>query len=312
MTETRLVTVRPTRVRRRQPDEAERSAISDADRRRPSVRTTMTTLQIAFFAFLVIAGVGPILWLAKAALSTTQDTISQPFAWFPSGVQWGNLAAAWEQIQVGRYLANTAVMALGSTVATVLVTASLAYVISILRPRWANVLSGAILVTLFVPGVISLVPLYLTVVDLPLVGGSIVDTYWAVWLPAAANAFAVLVVTRFFDEIPREIIEAARVDGVGPFRMFFVIVLPFSKSILGVIAVLTILNSWKDFLWPMLVLPSSELQPISVALARIAGKTDLSLQMSAMLLGLLIPIAVFLIFQRQILKGVSMSGGVKG
>jgi multiple sugar transport system permease protein len=167
-------------------------------------------------------------------------------------------------------------------------------------------------VTLFVPGVISLVPLYLTVVDVPLVGVSLIDTYWAVWLPAAANAFTVLIVTRFFDEIPREIIEAARVDGVGPLRMFFIIVLPFSKSILGVIAVLTILNSWKDFLWPMLVLPGSELQPISVALARIAGKTDLSLQMSAMLLGLLIPIAVFLIFQRQILKGVSMSGGIKG
>ncbi|WP_353112830.1 carbohydrate ABC transporter permease [Microbacterium sp.] len=312
MTDTRTIAASPPRSRRKETDVAERSAISDADRRRPSVRATMTTLQIAFFSFLVIAGVGPILWLAKAALSTTQDTISQPFAWFPHGVQWGNLAAAWEQIQVGRYLANTAVMALGSTVSTVVVTASLAYVISILRPRWARFLSAAILVTLFVPGVISLVPLYLTVVDLPLAGGSIIDSYWAVWLPAAANAFAVLVVTRFFDEIPREIIEAARVDGVGPFRMFFVIVLPFSKSILGVIAVLTILNSWKDFLWPMLVLPSSQLQPISVALARIGGKTDLSLQMSAMLLGLLIPIAVFLVFQRQILKGVSMSGGIKG
>jgi len=312
MTDTRLITVTPARARRKAAEAPERSAISDADRRRPSVKATMTTLQIAFFSFLVIAGVGPILWLAKAALSTTQDTISQPFAWFPSGIQWGNLAAAWEQIQVGRYLANTAVMALGSTISTVVVTASLAYVISILRPRWAKFLSGAILVTLFVPGVISLVPLYLTVVDVPLVGVSLIDTYWAVWLPAAANAFTVLIVSRFFDEIPREIIEAARVDGVGPLRMFFIIVLPFSKSILGVIAVLTILNSWKDFLWPMLVLPGSELQPISVALARVAGKTDLSLQMSAMLLGLLIPIAVFLIFQRQILKGVSMSGGIKG
>ncbi len=303
---------RAERMRKRADELPERSAISDADRRRPSVRRTMGALQVAFFSFLVISGLGPLVWLAKAALSTTQDTIAQPFAWFPSGVQWGNLVDAWTQVQVGRYLLNTAVMALGSTVFTVVVTASLAYVISVLRPRWAPVLSGAILVTLFVPGVISLVPLYLTVVDLPVTGGSLIDSYWAVWLPASANAFAVLVVTRFFDEIPREIIEAARVDGVGPFRLFFTIVLPFSKSILGVIAVLTILNSWKDFLWPMLVLPNSELQPISVALARIAGKTDLSLQMAAMLLGLLIPIGVFLIFQRQILKGVSMSGGIKG
>lgn len=307
-----VTTVSRRKAKQLEEQSGERSAISSLDRAQPRVRWTLRIVHILAIAALLVTGIGPLLWLAKAALSTTQDTISAPFAWFPSGIHWENIPAAWGSLQVGKYLTNTAIMAAGSTITSMVVIATLAYVLSILRPKWAPLVSGAVLVTLFIPGVISLVPLYLTIVSVPVVGGSLLNSYWAIWLPAAANAFGVLVVKRFFDDIPHETIEAARVDGAGSVRIFFQIVLPFSKSILGVLAVLTVLNSWKDFLWPMLVLPNGSLQPISVALARLASKTDLSLQMAAMFLGLLIPIVVFLLFQRQILRGVSMSGATKG
>lgn len=294
------------------PEPEERSIISPGDRQRPSVRRTLRSTQAIILIGLIVVGLGPVLWLVKAALSTTQDLIRDPLAWFPSGIQWHNIADAWEQIDIGTYLGNTAILAAGSLVANLLVTTTCAYVLSVMRPRWAPLLSGAILATLFVPAVIALVPLYLTILELPGTGISLLNTYWAVWLPSAANAFNILIVKRFFDEIPRETIEAARIDGAGSIRVYWQIVLPFSRPILGVVSIMVVLGAWKDFLWPKLVLQDPSLQPISVALPRVQATTELSLQMAGMFLGMIIPVVLFLIFQRQILKGVSMSGAVKG
>ena len=83
----------------------------------------------------------------------------------------------------------------------------------------------------------------------------LINTFWAVWLPAGASAFNVVLVKRFFDNLPREIFEAARVDGAGPFRLFWSIVLPMSRPILGVVSVFAVIATWKDYLWPLLVLP---------------------------------------------------------
>ena len=302
----------PRGRRRRTAEPAERSVISAADRRRPSVRVVLVGVQALILVGLLVAGLGPLLWLFKASISTSQDILRHPFAFWPSGVQWGNLATAWERGRIGFYLRNTAVVALGSWVANLFVSVTAAYVLSVLRPKWGPLLSGAILVTLFIPSVVSLVPLYLTVLDLPLVGGSLLNTYWAVWLPAAANAFNVLVIKRFFDALPAELFEAARIDGAGPVRILVSIVLPLSRPILAVVSLLTVIASWKDFLWPLLVLQRPDLQPLSVALPQLTRTAELNVQMAGLFLALLVPVLLFLLFQRQFLSGVGMSGGVKG
>lgn len=300
------------RRRRREEDEPDRGILSIADRRRPLVRVGLLLIQGLILLALLIAGAGPILWLAKSAVSTTQDILTQPFALWPSGIQLGNLVEAWDRSAIGRYLFNTVVIAGGQALISIVVCATCAYCLSILRPKWGPWLQGAILATLFIPGIIVLVPLYLTVLDLPLTGGSLIDNYFAIWLPGAANAFTILVMKRFFDALPRDLFEAARIDGAGPWRTFFSIVLPLSRPIVGVVALLTVMSSWKDFLWPMLVLPSRTLQPISVALFLNLKNTELSIQMAALLLALLVPVILFIIFQKQFLRGVSASAGVKG
>jgi len=301
------------RSRRADSEPVARSLVSDADRKRPSVRVAFGIAQVLVFAGLLVAGLGPLVWLALAAVSPTQEIIRDPLGFFDiTQVRWENLAIAWERGRIGLYLGNTALLAAGSVVSTLVVCISAAFVISVLRPRWGNVLSFAILATLFIPGIVSLVPLYLTVLRLPVVGGSLVGTHWAVWLPAAASAFNVLVLVRFFDSIPTSLFEAARLDGAGPLRILFSIVLPLSRPILGVIALLTVMASWKDYLWPLLVLPNPDTQPVSVALPRLAQQTELSVQMAALFLSLLIPVVLFVVFQRQFLRGVSMSGGIKG
>jgi multiple sugar transport system permease protein len=289
----------------------ERGIISTMDRRRPLIQWGLPVIQVLLFIGVVIAGVGPLLWLLKSGLSTSQDIIRGPMSLWPSGIQWHNVPDAWTQVQIGSYLGNTAIIAIGSLISTLFVCTTGAFVLSVLRPKWGPVITGLVLATLFLPGVISLVPLYLTILKMPVFGWNLQNTFWAVWLPQAAGAFNILVMKRYFDAIPRELIEAARIDGASNLRLFTALVLPMSKPIIGVVALLTVIGSWKDYLWPLLVLPDPKLQPISVALPRVAKTTDLSLQMSALFLAVLIPVVLFLIFQKQFLRGVGMSGGIK-
>ena len=138
------------------------------------------------------------------------------------------------------------------------------------------------------------------------------NSYWAVWLPAGASAFNVLLVQRFFDSLPREVFEAARVDGAGPFRLFWSIVLPMSRPILGVVSVFAVIASWKDFLWPLLVLRAPDIPPLSVRLPSLQATTDLGVLMAALAISTLIPVLLFLVFQRLFLRGAGLGGAVKG
>lgn len=264
------------------------------------------------FGFLAVAALGPLLWLAKSALSTAQDILRDPFGWWPSGIQWDNMVVAWTKLRIGDYFLNTVWVLLGSWGFSLLVALTGGYVIAILRPVYARVLSTAVLATLFIPGVVSLISLYLVVLDLPILGLNLVDTFWAVWLPGAANAFNVLIITQFFRSLPTEIFEAAEIDGAGPFRIFWSIVLPMSKPIIGVVSVLSVVGAWKDFLWPLLVLPSPANQPLSVGLYKLSGTAELSLLMAGMFISVVVPLMVFLVFNRQVLASAGSAGAIKG
>lgn len=290
-----------------------RGVISTADRKRTSVRVWLSTVHTLLLILLIIACLGPLLWSAKASVTDSQDIVSDPMGiWFAPN-EWGNLLLAWNGAEIGRSLGNTVIIAVGSTLATLVVSISAAFLLSVLRPKWGPWLTGAILATLFLPGVVSLVPLYLTVLDMPLIHISLQDTFWAVWLPSAASAFNVIVLKRFFDSIPREYLEAATIDGAGPLRLLWMVVLPLSRPIIGVVALLSVVGAWKEFLWPMLVLSNPSLQPVSVMLPKLAaGTSPLSVQMAAVFLTIIIPVVLFLVFQKQFLRGVGTAGGIKG
>ncbi|KHL15717.1 multiple sugar transport system permease protein [Mumia flava] len=302
----------PRAPRRRRPAESTRSITSESDRRRPAVRWGRRTLNTALLLFLVVVALGPILWLAKAAITPTQDILRTPMAFFPNGTDWANLRTAWVDLDLRLYFVNTVVIALGSWVTQMVVATTGGYALSVLRPRYGRIVYAAVLCTLFVPAVVLLVPLYLTALDLPVVHVSLINTFWGAFLPAGASAFNVVLVKRFFDGLPREIIEAARVDGAGPFRLFFSIVLPMSRPILGVVSVFAVLAAWKDFIWPLLVLPDPTMQPLSVRLPTLAPVTELDVFLAALLLSTAVPIAFFLVFQRFFLRGGGLGGAIKG
>ena len=305
-------TAKPRRAPGPQAGEQGGGLVLPMEWRRPVVRRVLGTAHVALFVALIVLGLGPILWLAKSAITPTADTLSSPMSLFPNGAAWGNVSAAWSDVQVWRYFVNTVLLAFGSWAAQLIVATTGGYALSVLRPKYAKIVKGLLLATLFVPAVVLLVPLYIEIVHPPIVHTSLIDSYWAVWLPAGASAFNVVLVTRFFDNLPREIFEAARVDGAGAFRLFFSVVLPMSRPILGVVSVFAVLASWKDFLWPLLVLTQPNEQPLSVRLPAIQPQTPLGVFLAALLIATLVPIAAFLIFQRSFLRGSGLGGALKG
>lgn len=285
--------------------------LTSAELRRPGTRRTLLLVHACVLVGLVLAGLGPLLWLLAASLGQTGDVLSDPLGVFGRMTQWQHYVEAFRGVDTARLLGNTLAMAAGSAAVTVIVAVSAGYVIAILRPRWAPLLSGGILATIFLPAIVSFVPLYLTVIDLFGTGISLQNTFWAVWLPAGANAFAVLLVTGYLRSIPRELIEAAEIDGAGPLRILWSVVLPLARPILGVVALLAAIGAWKDYLWPSLVLTDPKLRPISVALPMLERTNDLTTFFAILVVAALIPIGLFLVFQRPLLASAGLSAGMK-
>ena len=295
----------------------DRGIVSNTDWRRSTVRFPLGGAQLLLLVLLVIAGLLPVLWLMKAAFTPTQDTLTQPLAIFPHGITLTNLAQAFGiNIKIQDYFLNTIWVAAGSWLVQIVVATTGGYALSVLRPKYAKVVTGLVIATLFLPAIVLLIPLYLTILHPLGFGGSLLNTFWAVWLPSGASAFNVVLVMRFFDSLPREIFEAAETDGAGPFRLFWSVVLPMSKPVIGVVTVFAIINSWKDFLWPNLVLPGgsdpASVQPLSVRLPAIQGTTELGPFLASLAIATLIPIILFLVFQRTFLSGGGFGGAVKG
>ncbi|MEU2794001.1 carbohydrate ABC transporter permease [Streptomyces sp. NPDC007100] len=257
-------------------------------------------------AFLV-----PLYWAATGAMKSPAELAQNPPTYVPAEWHPENYARAWREMDLTRYFLNTVLLAGGAWLIQLAVQVPAAYALSKLRPRFGNVVLGLMLVTLMMPATALLVPGYLTVADVPLFHRNLIDSPSAVWLPAAANAFTIYILKNFFDRVPDELLDAARVDGAGPLGTMWRIVLPLSRPILAVVSILSVVAAWKDFLWPLLVLPDPAGQPLSVFLQRVAQDTPLNSLVAGLVLASLPLIALFLVFQRQIVAGLA-AGSLKG
>ncbi len=307
-----MSTSAPQKISRIADRDAERSVISSRDLRSKSTKTVFGVSTTTVLVLLGISGLFPLLWLVMAATSTAQAIVVEPFSIWPQGFHPENLVDAWVKVRVDQYTFNTIAIAVGVTIAALTVATTGGYVLAILKPKYAGILNLLIMATLFIPGIISLVPLYEVIVDVPILHVRLIDTFWAVWLPSGVSAFNILIVKQYFQSLPAELFEAAKIDGAGPLRSFFAIVLPLSKPIIGVIALLTFTAAWKDFLWPLLALPSKDNYPLSVALYYSEKTMSSEIALSAMLIASILPLALVLIFQNQFLKGAGTAGAVKG
>ena len=303
----------PTRRRRGDGGTNTRTLVSETQLRRGRNRVVYWVLLTVITALFVVAFVLPLYWMVTGALKTPAELAQATPTVIPQDPQPANFSTAWEQMRIAKYFANTVFYAVGGWLIQLIVDVAAAYALSKLRPMLGKLLLGMMLASLMLPAAALLVPAYLTITDVPIFGWNLIDTPWALWLPAAANAFNIYVLKRFFDQIPNDLLDSAQIDGAGKLRILWSIVLPLSRPVLGVVSIFAIIAMWKDFLWPLLVLQDTDKQTLSVALSRLANTSQVP--QTEFLAGLVIAsvpmVVIFLIFQRSIISGLS-AGSMKG
>lgn len=266
------------------------------------------TLVLALFT---LAFVVPLVWMLLGAMKTAPELARNPPALLPERFNAGAYVEAWNFMDLAKYFLNTVVIALGALLIQLAVQVPAAYALSKLRPVLGKWVLGLMLATLMLPASALLVPTYLAITEVPIVEVNLVNSPAAIWLPAAANAFNIYLLKRFFDQIPTELVDAARIDGAGSVTTMVRIVLPLSRPILAVVSIFSVVAAWKDFIWPLLVLQNPEVQTLSVALQRFEPDTPINLMLAGLVIASVPMVVAFLIFQRQILAGLT-AGSLKG
>ncbi|WP_327639951.1 carbohydrate ABC transporter permease [Kribbella sp. NBC_00482] len=288
-----------------------RTLVSPLALRTPRGRIIYWTILTVTVVGFTGAFVFPFYWMVSGALKSPDELAQIPPSFFPKSVDFSVYKEAWDQLQLGVFLKNTVVYAGGAWLFTLAVDVSAAYALSKLRPVLGKLVLGAMLATLMIPPMVLLLPTYLVAKDLPILHLDLLNTPWAIWLPAAANGFFVFLLKRFFDSIPKELLEAAEIDGASPLRILWSIVLPVSRPIIGVVSILSVVTVWKDFVWPLLVLPETDKMSISVGIASLSAQMPQNVLIASLVIASLPTILVFFVFQRSIMAGLT-AGSLKG
>ena len=293
-------------------DSSERTIVSPLTLRRPIGRLIYWTVFTLLLASTLVT-FSPLFWMFSSALKSSIEIFQSPPTIWPLNPAWMNYVNAWNVLRYPLYFGNTLILAAGAVVLQLLVSATAAFALSNLRPAGKGIIQFVFFSTLMVPPVVYLIPQFVNISSLPLIHVSLINNWAGVWLPEAASALNILILKSFFDGIPRELTDAARLDGANDFQIFRRVILPLSQPALAVVTIFTVVASWKDFLWPLLVLFNPEVQSLSVAIYHEAGiNSTYPLPFNYLMAGLVLasvpPILLFLVFQRQIIRGVNLTG----
>jgi multiple sugar transport system permease protein len=251
----------------------------------------------------------PFLWMLLGSLKTQAELVQEPPTWLPASPTADNYVRMWERLDFPQFFMNSAVIAVLVTVSNLVFTSMMGYALAKLRFFGRDKLFLLVLGTLLVPTSVTIVPLFVLMAKLGLV-----DTYWAVILPAAAAPVGVFLMRQFMLSIPDDLIEAGRVDGASEFFIFWRIVIPLSVPALAANAIITFLPAWNALLWPLIVLQSEDKYTLPVALAifsRGQFQADYGLLMAGSVVLVVPVIGLFLLLQRRFTQSVAMTG-IKG
>lgn len=293
-----------------------------APRRGPSLRSrrrtgrVLTTVVLAVVSLLMAA---PFLWMFLTSVRSPEELASTDMGLLPKSWEWGNYLEAMQQAPFAIYARNSLILALGQTLASVTIGAACGYSLAKMRFRAAPWIFGGILASMMIPFYATVIPQFLMVRFMPLFGGNDllgqggsgwVDTWWGLIVPGAISAFNIFLLRQFYVATPTELIEAARLDGVGEFGIFARIVTPLVKPGLLTVALLSFEQGWNNFLWPLLVTASEGLRVIQLGLSvfRQEAGTDFHLLMAGTTVAAVPMIILFAIFQRYFVNGFVSSG----
>lgn len=277
-------------IRRRRP--------SAAQRRGKALRVALAIVSCGILLF-------PLYWMVVVAFSPRTELLTRELRLWPQDFTLANFDTVFTTFPVATWLGNSIAIAVVVTAITVAVNLMSGYAFAHLKFPGSNLMFLLALSTLMLPVQVIMVSQFRLVTGLGLYG-----TYWAVILPSAATAFGIFLARQFIIGIPREIIEAAKMDGAGGIRVFAQIVLPLCKPLIAVLVLLTFLSTWNDFAWPLIALKESELFTLPIGMLFLQGAfgSDYGAIMAFALLSVLPMIVLFIAFQRYFVQGFARSG----
>jgi len=249
----------------------------------------------------------PLWWMLVASLMPSGEANSFPPRLWPSRPTLEHYAALFERLNVARYAANSLLVATATTAISLLLNSMAGYAFAKLHFAGRDRVFRILVAALVIPGQIGMLPLFLMLKQLGLI-----NTYWAVIIPGMASIFGIFLVRQYALSIPDTLLDAARIDGAGEWRIYWELVLPSIRPILVTLALFTFMGAWNDFLWPLIVLTDGDLYTLPVALANLVGEhvQDTELMMAGAVVTVVPVIVLFLALQRFYIAGV-MSGSLK-
>ncbi|WP_353649493.1 carbohydrate ABC transporter permease [Nakamurella sp. A5-74] len=262
---------------------------------------------VRLLAAIVVAVVllFPLYWMVVVAISPREELLTTQVRLWPGRFTMENFDRIFSSFPVATWFGNSVAITVVVTLITVVVNLLAGYAFAHLRFPGNSAVFLLLLSTLMLPVQVIMVSQFQLITDLNIYG-----TYWGVILPTAASAFGVFLARQFILGIPREVIEAARVDGAGPWRVFLRIVLPLCKPLIAVLVLLTVMSTWNDFSWPLIALKENSLFTLPIGLLYLQGQfgSDYGATMAFALLSVLPIVLLFLLFQRYFVQGFTRSG----
>ncbi len=285
-------------------------AVRNRPERPPGGGSRVARIVLFWIVMLVLAVIflAPLLWMLSTSFKTPEESTSLPLTWFPAHLDttaYKDLLAPGSATPVLRWFANSLIAAAANAVLVVAVDALAAYALARMEFFGKRLIFGGVIGTIFVPGFVFLIPNFLIVYQL-----GWLDSLLAIIVPSAGGAFGVFFLRQFFLGLPRELEEAAEIDGANQWKIFYKVVLPLSRPALATLAVLTFLTNWNDFLWPVYVLFSPENLTLPAGLSTLQGaaRANYPLLMAGAVIASVPVLILFIAAQRQIVTSVARSG----
>ncbi|MDP9354808.1 MAG: carbohydrate ABC transporter permease [Chloroflexota bacterium] len=270
---------------------------------------------LAMVLIVLVIGL-PVWWMFSASLKTTQEIYTFPPDWIPQNPRWSNFKEAWESAPFGRFYLNSIITTVAGSGLEVFNATLGAYALAYLRFPLKNVVFAILLAALMIPAQVTILPNYVffgsTVFDL--IGESWVNTYQAIVLPGASVAFGTFLMRQSFLGLPREVLDAAKVDGAGHLRTLWDVVLPMARPVIVTFGLISVVAKWNDYLWPLVITQTQNMRTLTVGISSLydlEGNTQWGVVMAATIFVIFPLLVVFVFAQRFIIEGLT-AGATKG
>ena len=270
--------------------------------------TPRAVLLYAIVLVVTLVMLTPFAWMLSASLKLNRDVFSFPIEWIPAEPRWQNYVDIWTKIPLALFIGNTAKITIIVTILQLLTSSFAAYAFAKLKFPFRDTLFLGYIATIAMPWQVYMVPQFLLMRELDLN-----NTHTALIILQAFTAFGVFLMRQFYQSIPDELCEAARIDGMNEYQIWWRIMLPLSKPALSTLTIFTFVNTWNDFLGPMIYLTKTELKTIQIGLRMFISQysAEYGLIMAASIVSLVPVLLIFLALQRFFVEGIA-STGLKG